>query len=253
VLTLIINREVDTDRLASIMPTVLKQPELEPQVVVAIDGYAPDFTPPADIEAGNWSGSPGTIACSLSHRLAWRALLESDEPYALITEDDSRMHPGFDAFLKDLADLQGFDIVFVNRRMVMHRERTADTPDRFREVGEVYNALRDQLGERAEHANYGGVLPAAGGDGYVLTRAGAMKLIGSYAKFGLFHGVDYLMFFMCLSDEVLRREPHMHPIKVRLKRYGLGTEKLRGYIYHKMLVNNGGFASVREQAQSAKT
>jgi GR25 family glycosyltransferase involved in LPS biosynthesis len=39
--------------------------------------------------------SPGGIGCALSHRLAWKRLLDSGEPYALIFEDDAIVPPGF--------------------------------------------------------------------------------------------------------------------------------------------------------------
>jgi GR25 family glycosyltransferase involved in LPS biosynthesis len=39
--------------------------------------------------------SPGGIGCALSHRLAWKKLLDSGEPYALIFEDDAIVPPGF--------------------------------------------------------------------------------------------------------------------------------------------------------------
>ena len=39
--------------------------------------------------------SPGGIGCALSHRLAWKKLLDSDAPYALIFEDDAIIPHGF--------------------------------------------------------------------------------------------------------------------------------------------------------------
>jgi GR25 family glycosyltransferase involved in LPS biosynthesis len=39
--------------------------------------------------------SAGGIGCALSHRLAWKKLLDSGAPYALIFEDDAVIPPGF--------------------------------------------------------------------------------------------------------------------------------------------------------------
>jgi len=47
----------------------------------------------------------GDICCSLSHRRAWRMLLESDAQAAIVLEDDAMLSPGFGALAR--SDLYG--------------------------------------------------------------------------------------------------------------------------------------------------
>lgn len=59
--------------------------------IPAVDGTAPELEERAAGLPRGWSGprvGPYVLACFESHRAAWRRLLDSGEPYALILEDD---------------------------------------------------------------------------------------------------------------------------------------------------------------------
>lgn len=68
-----------------------------------IDAITPDRIAPELLarHCGGGAGrhSPGDLACNLSHQLAWRALLASGAPAAVVFEDDGLLSPRLPAFL----------------------------------------------------------------------------------------------------------------------------------------------------------
>jgi glycosyl transferase family 25 len=54
--------------------------------IAAVDGFA--------LNAAQMAGAmlpPGELGCFMSHRLAWKAFLDTDKPHAIILEDDVRL------------------------------------------------------------------------------------------------------------------------------------------------------------------
>jgi glycosyl transferase family 25 len=73
--------------------------------VPGVDGYALDFPIPEYSERRyRWfhgrPTSPGHVGCYLSHVRAMEAFLATDEPYALIGEDDLSLGPDFEAIVE---------------------------------------------------------------------------------------------------------------------------------------------------------
>jgi glycosyl transferase family 25 len=88
----LINLDRRPDRLAH-MGAQLNHHNLSYVRIAAIDGAAyPDAAP------GQLQNSQ--IACTRSHRLCWKQLAESGEPYALILEDDLVLSARFGEFLR---------------------------------------------------------------------------------------------------------------------------------------------------------
>jgi glycosyl transferase family 25 len=75
--------------------------------IAAVDGQAPA----ARVPMQRWFAASGPLGplptgdrcCTLSHRLAWEALVASGAPYAAVLEDDVRLLPGAAALLADAA------------------------------------------------------------------------------------------------------------------------------------------------------
>jgi glycosyl transferase family 25 len=90
----LINLDRRPDRLAS-MRAQLSSHKLSFVRVAAVDGAAyPAAVPEQRI-------SNGQIACHRSHRVCWKQLAESGEPYALILEDDLVLSERFGKFLRE--------------------------------------------------------------------------------------------------------------------------------------------------------
>ena len=113
-----INLDARTDRRAY-METQFARLGIEAERIAA--------TTPADIEPealarhcdtgkSIWI-APAELAGSLSHRKAWRTMLERGLPHALILEDDVCLSSCLPAFLEDIGpDCEGVDIIRIETR-----------------------------------------------------------------------------------------------------------------------------------------
>lgn len=72
-----------------------------------IDAIDKDMLRPEDCETSFERGGPigdltlGEMACAMSHRVAWRRVVESDAPAALVLEDDVALSPLITNLVKD--------------------------------------------------------------------------------------------------------------------------------------------------------
>jgi GR25 family glycosyltransferase involved in LPS biosynthesis len=112
--------------------------------------------------------APAELAGSLSHRRAWRALLDRDLPCALIVEDDVYLSSYLPAFLEDIEpDCDGLDIIRIETRK--------------RRIN-----LSASMAERKEgvtlHRPFSFEWGAAG---YIISRTGARKLLAAERFFDL--------------------------------------------------------------------
>ncbi len=244
----VINRLADADRRASILRSIAQDGTLRPRLIEAVDGYGPSFVPPSDLPIRRGAGTPGNIGCSLSHRLAWKEVVATGLKWALILEDDALVMAGFATLVEDLESLGPFDLVFVNSRCVRYRTLLNDGDrSKFRRVEEVYRLLRIHLGDKAEHRTRGGLLSAPGGDGYVISRSGAEKLLTFIAEDGIGGAIDFYMFYKCLDEDTLRAVTPTTKISERIDLFGINRKTVSGFIYDRALVRtDGAFPSVRE-------
>ncbi|MEM9212609.1 MAG: glycosyltransferase family 25 protein, partial [Pseudomonadota bacterium] len=114
------------------------------------DMLGPDF----------WGGpeiKPGAFACFLSHRMAWDAFLRSGEERAIFIEDDGLLTSGRFAAPKS-------DLVFLNARMAAWSRAVGSTA-----AEDIVAALAVGFDPGAR-----GLALGPGGDGYFMTRHGAM-------------------------------------------------------------------------------
>lgn len=111
--TYVINLKDSVDRREAVLTEIVKYPFMDVELVEAVDGRK---MKPEEIEAcfnskkfiDRYYRTPrgGEIGCTLSHRECYRKLLESDEEFALILEDDVNfLYPeDVEATLKDILD-----------------------------------------------------------------------------------------------------------------------------------------------------
>jgi hypothetical protein len=166
---------------------------IEAQFVDAVDGV--------EMSAGEyelWCPSarrePGSVGNGLSHLGAWRRLLETNEPHAFVFEDDA--WPFADLAIG--ADLGGLiascaaDLLFVNERACYRWWE--QEPRGFRPL-----ALALASAESEQRA--------IGTDGYLVTRAGARKLIDNYEQDRVFSPTDWQMVLYCLTAAEVEHLP----------------------------------------------
>lgn len=80
----------------------MRQLDLDYERVPAVDGRATStaevnavYSHKQNVERYNYDLTQGEIACYMSHRKAWKKLLDSDHPVAIILEDDIVLSPAF--------------------------------------------------------------------------------------------------------------------------------------------------------------
>lgn len=87
---------------------------IEYLIIDAVDGAALD---PADVERMLAPGvrmHPGAIGCYLSHLAVYTKIRDGDLPWALVLEDDARLHPGIPALLRDGCACAHWDYCFLD-------------------------------------------------------------------------------------------------------------------------------------------
>lgn len=188
----VINRRVDQDRLTR-FSTSAADFNLEFERIDALDGHDPmaplflyrDLV--GDTFWGKDRVKPGAFACYLSHAAAWRRLLASGNDMALICEDDVAFAQSPAPLIAEAERLNGFDVIFAN-------ERTAEWRNAAMDDGNL-TAMADVLsGLAVKGLTPGdGIAKAPGGDCYLVSRAGAAKLLDYLAKDRVIAGVDWMM------------------------------------------------------------
>lgn len=93
--TYVINLKDSVDRRETVLAELAKYPLLNVELVEAVDGrkMKPEerksyFDIDKFVNRYHFNPKAGEIGCTLSHRICYRKLLESDEEFALIVEDD---------------------------------------------------------------------------------------------------------------------------------------------------------------------
>lgn len=242
------------------------------EFIEACDGHAPGFSfaDHADLLLPSQQGQtfkPGAFACYLSHSYAWARIADGPDPYALVIEDDVVFQPDAFAHWAQCPMPEGFDLVFVNYRMFKLAAAAGwpvdfaplANPDRWMDralaaepagprPGPAYVPVADTLGTLFAARYYRDPLwYAPGGDGYLVSRAGARRLLDMMSRRKIHMGVDYAMVLNSLSrevmaglsDAVLEAMPGICRNFVRREREAplAGWQPLRAYIHaHHWLV-----------------
>jgi len=182
---LLINLDREPERLAATRASFNGD---ERFAITRIPGVLGSILPGVVAErlTGNRIRRDGTLGCYLAHVCAWERVANGTARFALIIEDDvaiRRPAKLFEAMLPGDAEL-----VFCNKRMVLALER-AQAP-----AGAV-------LPVRDAAPGLGGAIRAPGGEGYLLSRRGAKKLL-RMAKHRSFGGhVDWRLLQIALTAE----------------------------------------------------
>lgn len=114
----------------------------------------------------------GFIGCALSHYYLWKQLVESNDKYYIIMEDDVTLCSNFRYKLEQVIDK--VDLLFLGYHM-----RTED-PE--------YSSESDSIIQNINKNNYIG-----GTHCYYISRNGAQSLLDFIEINGIKHGIDYLM------------------------------------------------------------
>lgn len=196
-----INRSTDAERLAR-FSAAAEAAGVSFTRIEAVDGHdanAPFYLYRDLLPERFWGGEtikPGAFGCYLSHAAAWRRMLADGAEMALICEDDAVL-TGDPARLFAAARRRGdFDVIFANDRMSAWREAAALKSDpKTMEVG----ALAARMTAKGLAPGDGGLSKAPGADAYLVSRAGARKLLDNLARDRVAAGVDWMILARALA------------------------------------------------------
>jgi glycosyl transferase family 25 len=235
----IINLDRDQARRDRILAQFSSLTGFRPILVIGIQGgLLPTSVCAALARDAAWATLKGTIGCFLSHVKAWEEVSGCERSFAIVVEDDTD--------ISRLGLLKSFDIpadaeiIFLNDRMCGDIGQARDL-----RVLPMVDALT-----RLDKVHSG-----AGGDGYLLTRDAARKLLKAIETDGFYGHVDGRLLQYASSERdlaellsgswvvsVIRNHCHSH------FRPKLGL--LRGFSLSSALVTHLGETSSREEEDS---
>lgn len=175
--TYVLNLASDRERFEAIRAQVTNHAFIDLIRVLGVDGRTLPESACVPLTRNKWSvNHKGTLACFLGHARIWEIIARSEGALALVVEDDVDLM-NLDVLTQiDLPD--GVDLVFCN-------DRTCYQP------GLPAPALLPLAPALAYVAKHG---QSIGGDGYLVTRAGAQRLLSYVQKDSFFSHVDLRLF-----------------------------------------------------------
>ncbi len=189
-----------------------------------------------DSEVQRLGGNPemrGTLGCFLSHVAAWTWMLAQGLSHCLVVEDDVTVLLDLPAGLGALNLPAEFDLCFVNDRLQPALARTTGF-----EAVPLARALQDF----APDAN------APGADGYLITAAGARRLLAWVGADGCADDVDWRLLAYGLSDQACAALPRPSLLWDRLdalRREVPRPDRLDAWVLFPALVRTVGLTSDR--------
>ena len=181
----------------------------------------------------------GTLGCFLSHVSAWETMLARGLAHCLVIEDDVvpmlPLPPGLAAF----ALPEGYDLCFVNDRLQprLPPEQVARS-DRWQAL-----PLAEAFASFPPEDN------APGADGYLLSAAGARKLLAWVGQDGFAQDVDWRLLTYGLHPpdyDALPRHSHAWGVIDALRHLVQRTDRLHAYVLHPALIRSIPISSDRE-------
>ena len=182
---------------------------------------------------GGDPGMRGTLGCFLSHVAAWRWMLGEGLSHCLVVEDDVMALVDLPAGLGGLGLPASFDVCFVNDRMQPPPARA-----------DVFVAMPLAEALRAFHPEAN----APGADGYLVSAAGARRLLAWVGEDGCGDDVDWRLLAYGLSDAAREGLPRPSVLRDRmdvLQRAVPRAERLDAWVLTPALVRTVGLTSDR--------
>lgn len=149
-------------------------------------------------EGNDFGSNVGFIGCALSHYNLWKSLLDSNDDYYVIFEDDVTLVPKFKEKFETLKSSGAFkkcDYLLLGYSMYSaNREATADVYVKESPVLNVQPLQSD--------------LYVGGTFAYSINRNGAQILVEYIAKNGIKHGIDYVV-KLCKNLKTMELRPQI--------------------------------------------
>ena len=180
----IINLEKRQDRKNNTI-NILKNNNINNyEFIKAIDGreLIPDLRLKKIFEGNDFGNNKGVIGCALSHYNLWQRLIDdNNNEYYIIAEDDFICIPDFKSKFESLKnEFVDKDLIFLGYHMFeKDRKKYKDIYDNYNQEIKIEQLNKD--------------LYIGGTFTYSINKNGAKKLIEYIEKYGIKHGIDYVI------------------------------------------------------------
>lgn len=197
-LLIYINRDCDIVRRESFLSQKLLR-YYEPQRFSAIDGYSSSspfvkhHAYIGDSFCGKNRFPKGALAAFISHINAWKSFLQTHHDICYIVEDDATVVlPPLKTLLTD--SFGHFDILFINRRMSAFSRFLGPAVNRSN-ISRILCPVHSLKNLRS-------FIPfdSPGGDGYIISRSGAKRLLSFLSHHKITFELDWFLFYYSLSS-----------------------------------------------------
>ena len=231
---------INLDRNASRRRDIAREFRTSRPPCFRVPGVLGSALPAAAVEAlGGDPAMRGTLGCFLSHVAAWEAMLARNLPHCLVIEDDVVPLVPLPATLGAFPLPAGYDLCFVNDRLQPRwpAERVAAAP------GWTTEPFARAFATFAPEDN------APGADGYLVSAAGARKLLQCVREDGCNGDVDWRMVCYALSAQEAQALPphgHAHALLRTMKQRNPRTDRLHAHVLHPALIRTVPISSDRE-------
>ena len=178
----------------------------------------------------------GTLGCFLSHAAAWDWVRTSGTPHCLVIEDDVIPLLDLPARTGPLDLPPRYDICFVNDRLEPRIDPTGIDAPTFRPLAQAMLTFPPDDN-------------APGADGYVISAAGAAKLLDWVAQDGFSGDVDWRLLAYGLTPDAIAALPRPAFARTALDRLRQGVprpDRLDAWVMHPALIRTVGVSSDRE-------
>jgi len=202
-----------------------------------------DFSPhEADIAEtfyGKTQFLRGAIGCFLSHVKAWQKIIEADISGALICEDDARFLGPIPPKIIDYDFPKDSDLIYLNQRIAeglyeICASKQESVPNLC--FCTLLDAAFKLFGVQSQ-------ITAPGGEGYFLTRKGALKALSIFKKYGVYMEVDWFLFFHSLSQDERKKFIHRDGTG-RFDMLNFASEKMISYVMIPSFVEQSSMDSI---------
>ena len=181
-------------------------------------------------------GGRGTLGCFLSHAAAWDWARTQGLPHLLVIEDDVIPLMDLPCTVGPLALPPGYDLCFVNDRLEPRIDPAGIHAPSVRPLAEAMLTFPPEDN-------------APGGDGYIISAAGAAKLLDWVGQDGFIGNVDWRMLAYGLVPEAIAALPRHAFARAELDRLRDGVprvDRLSAWVMHPALIRTVGVSSDRE-------
>jgi GR25 family glycosyltransferase involved in LPS biosynthesis len=198
---ILINRDCDAHRLEAFQKRAARFGmafQRLPAINCAAQGF--DFTPYENEIGPAFYGRSlflkGAVGCFLSHVRAWQQVISGGCEMGVICEDDAWVIGPPPLEVADLELPPDADLIFVNQRMAggLLQAKYVEALKNKNLLHVPANTALCELLKINPH------ITGPGGDGYVLTRSGAEKLLRMIVETKISMEVDWFLLFNSLSD-----------------------------------------------------